>query len=95
VPEDLATLAKFHDWAENDQHWDKEKAKERTKKNIVAPGIVYNFEEPYYMIVLAFLHDGDLVAKPILVVRPVEGLFVRLALEDLNGLEDEEVSMGV
>jgi len=69
--------------------------KERTEKNIVASGIVYNFEESYYMIMLAFLHDGDLVAKPILVVRTVEGLFVRLALEDLDGLEYEEVSVGV
>lgn len=71
--------------------------KERTEKNIVASGIVYNFEEPYYMIMLTFLHDGDLVAKPILVIRTVEGLFVRLALEDLDGLEHEyeEVSIGV
>jgi hypothetical protein len=46
------------------------------------------------MIVLAFLHDGDLVAKPILVVGTVESLFVRPALEDLNGLEQEEVSVG-
>ena len=60
--------------------------KERTKKNIVAPGIVYNFEESYYMIVLALLHDGDLVAEPILVIRTIEGLFIRLALEDLDGL---------
>ena len=43
-------------------------ARERTEKNVVASGIVYNFKEPYYMVVLAFLHDGDLVAKPILVV---------------------------
>lgn len=47
------------------------------------------------MVVLAFLHDGDLVAKPILVVRTVEGLFVRLALEDLNSLYHEEVSVDV
>lgn len=67
---------------------------ERTKENIVASGIVYNFEESYYMIVLAFLHDGDLVAKPILIVRTIEGPFVRLALEDLNSLGHEEVSMG-
>lgn len=47
------------------------------------------------MIVLAFLHDSDLVAKPILVIGTVEGLFVGFALEDLDGLEHEEVSMGV
>lgn len=71
--------------------------KDRTEKNIVASGIVYNLEESYYMIVLALLHDGDLVAKPILVIRTVEGLFVRLALENLDGLEHEyeEVSVGV
>ena len=65
---------------------EKGKERERTEKNIVVSGIVYNFEESYDMIVLALLHDGDLVAKPILVVRPVEGLFIWLALEDLNGL---------
>jgi len=79
---------------ENDQPLEHGDGKERTEKNIVASGIVYNFKESYYMIVLAFLHNGDLMAKPILVVRTVEGLFVWLALEDLDGLDHDEVSVG-